>query len=130
MELKDYTTEQLKAELKRRATEERRLRSTGRSHKAEYAYAIALITQVSDDVYSQRLFYGKVLTFDEKESINPRWMRESLFMIVRANFKKDTAPKVNDIVRVKSRKTRICPNGFGNCFTTPYIIEVIGHDND
>lgn len=38
MGLKDYTTEELKAEITRRKREARRLLSMSRSHKAEYAY--------------------------------------------------------------------------------------------
>lgn len=134
MELKDYTTEQLKDEINRRKREERQLRSSGRSHKAEYAYAKAVITYVSKDRWLRREFRAKILDEDMAhmdESIRYRYRyRDDMHMhILRANFTKDTAPKVGDIVRVRSRKTKHNPNGFG-LFSTPYIFEVIRRAGD
>lgn len=127
MELKDYTTEELKAELKRRATEERRLRSMGRSHKAEYTYARAVITSISKDNWLRREFRAKILDEDlacMDENIRRRYRDEMRMNILRANFNKDTAPDIGDIVRIRSCKTNYNPSGFG-LFSTPYIVEVI-----
>lgn len=123
MELKDYSTEELWAEIKRRATGERCQRSIGRSRKAEYAYAKAEITFVSDESFSRRIFRGKI----DPNSVlkfNGRWLSERPFFLLRANFTKDTAPKVGDIVRLRSRKTKSNPDGFG-LFSSAQIFEII-----
>ena len=126
MKLKDYTTEQLKAEIKRREREERQLRSTGRSYKAEYAYAIALITYVSDDPYIRRQYKIKVCKKDcEKYQLNISYKTGTGYAyILQSRFNKGTAPKLGDMVRIKSRKTKSNPNGFG-LFSTPIIYEII-----
>lgn len=126
MKLKDYTTEELKAELKRRATEERRLRSIGRSHKAEYAYATALITYVSDDPYIRRQYKIKVSKEDcEKYKLGVSYKTGTGYAhILHSKFNKETAPKLGDVVRIRSRKTKSNPNGFG-LFSTPVIYEII-----
>lgn len=127
MGLKDYTTEELKAEITRRKREARRLLSMSRSHKAEYAYATATITWVSNDPYIRKRFKGVVNNDSDCGEINSHWLRESELHIIRANFTKDTAPKVGDTVRVKSRKTRRSPYGFSSCFSAPHIVEIIKH---
>lgn len=125
MELKDYTTDELRAELKRRNIEARRQGSLGRSQKAVYAYANGVVTYVSDDPFSRRQFKVKICEPDcDKYQLSVLYRIGSYAHILRANFTKDTAPRLGDIVRVRSRKTNSRPNGFG-VFPTPYIIEVI-----
>lgn len=132
MSIEDYTTEELKAEIKRRQTEARRLRSSGKSYKAEYAYARAVITWASNDPFSRQIFRAHILDedlakMDRQMQVNYRY--EKQINILRANFNKDTAPRKGDLVRIRSRRTKYYPDGFG-LFCTPYIFEVIKRAGD
>lgn len=125
MQLKDYTIEELRAELKRRDIEARRQRSLGCSRKAVYAYATGVVTYVSDEPFSKRQFKVKICEQDcTKYKLSALYRTDGYAHILRANFTKDTAPRLGDIVRVRSRKTNSRPNGFG-VFSTPYIVEII-----
>lgn len=119
MALQDYTTEELKAELKRRQIEARKARSR-KGVKLEYGYAIAKVTWVSKDPFCKKRFRIKILDdwaakYHSEYSDTP---------IDRKVFNKSNHPQVGDIVKVKSRKTKYAPNGFG-LFSNVKIVEII-----
>lgn len=49
MTLQDYTTDELRAELKRRATEARKAANVNRDRKAKYLYAEGTVIEVYND---------------------------------------------------------------------------------
>lgn len=128
--LKDYTIDELKEELKRREAEAQSQRSKGRSHRAEYAYTYGFVVWVSDEPYCRQRFRVRIPQSEIDK--HPRLARYSVYGyidIVRNNFTKDTAPRVGDTVRIKSRKTAHCPDGFG-IFSGAYICEIIKRAED
>lgn len=124
MSLKDYTIEELKAELQVRYAEERKIRNANRDNKAKYAYATGIVTWVSEHPFSRRDFIVRIeQEYVEKYNITTHYNEYRIKLLYHC-FNKDTAPRVGDTVRIRSRITKACPNGFG-LFNAPYICEVI-----
>lgn len=128
MDLSNYTIEELEAEIKRRKEEIRKQRGNARKgKKTEYAYIRAVITAVTDEPYCRREFSASA--FLEDVALLPAGAQRRIYgtrtyHIVRANFTKDTAPRVGDIVKIRAAKSKHDPDGFG-LFSIPYICEII-----
>ena len=127
MQIEDFTTEELRTELKRRDQEARRQRALERKLKGvEYAHAEVRITYVSDDPWSRRKFRIEFLNPELGKHISSI----SDIPIDRRVFSKKTSPQKGDIVKVRCRKTNYNPTGFGHC-CSPCICEVIKrNEND
>lgn len=127
--LQDFTTDELRAELKRRATEARKAANANRDRKAKYLYAEGTVTNVHNTSSGRRLPFAdwsfKVHIDDEyatKHNIKS-WDIERYLSVNRANIKKSNAPKEGDRVRLKCRVTKDSPRW--NMFCQPIIDEVI-----
>lgn len=119
MTLQDYTTEELKAELRRRAAEERKARTAERRRMTEYNYAEGTVIHVSGTVFSRTTYDVKLDEADAKR------LGKSTVCSLRPpkGVRRADAPEVGDRVRLKGRITRSDPTGFmwGNA----YIHEII-----
>lgn len=125
MDIKECSIEELKAELQLRYAEERRIRNANRDNKAKYAYATGIVTWVSEHPFSRRDWIVKISDEDiEKYNLGAYYSKQRNMRLIYHCFNKDTAPKVGDLVRIRSRITKACLKGFG-LFNTPYICEVI-----
>lgn len=133
MNLQDYTTEELKAELQRRqkearkrAAEERRKRGT------QYAYVRAKITRITGNSFKNKRYIAKILeedlhNLDVATREYHKYGKE--YPLLKANFTSDTIPHIGDVVLLRSRKTNRYPEGFG-LFCTPYISEIYKRKNN
>ncbi len=115
MTLQDYTTDELRAELKRRATEARKAANVNRDRKAKYLYAEGTVIEVYNDSCGRKRPFSewrfRVRIDDEyatKLNIQS-WNIDSCHNVDRAKFKKSTAPKEGDRVRLKCRITKDSP---------------------
>lgn len=120
MELSEYSTEELQAELHRRKKEARKKTLAAKKNIERYAYVKAEIVYVSPHPYTKRTWEAKILD----DWVGKNWTKRREFCLLRNNFSKDTSPRLGDIVKIKSLKTKMDPTGFG-LFSRPYIIEVI-----
>lgn len=130
MTLQDYTTDELRAELKRRATEARKAANVSRDRKAKYLYAEGTVI----NVYGSNCGYKRpfsewrfMVLLDDKYIIAyniPSYQRSGRdYRVNRAKFNKTTAPKEGDRVRLKCRVTKDSPRW--NMFHQPMIDEII-----
>lgn len=126
MDLKDYTTEELNAELKRRKSEAARKAVEERKKLGRYVYAKAVITKVVPAPFSRQYWRGQIL--DANVLKIDYWHKEREFRIIRENFNRKTAPRVGDIVLLKSMKTNLSPNGFAP-YSFPRISKVLERKN-
>lgn len=132
MTLQDYTTDELRAELKRRAVEARKAANTDRDRKHKYLYAEGTVINVHNTSGGRRLPFSdwtfKVHIDDEyaaKLNIQT-WNIDIYHTVNRAKFKKSTAPKEGDRVRLKCRVTKNFPRW--NMVHQPMIDEIIGKE--
>lgn len=115
--LSDISTDELKAEIKRRQIEIRKNRPHS---KPEYAYATAEVTYAKGRTFTEMKFRIKILDEWAAKHHHP-W---SDVTIDRTVFKAAYHPEVGDIVKIKSRKTKEAPDGFG-IFSNIMICEII-----
>lgn len=134
MTLQDFTTDELRAELKRRAVEARKSANVNRDRKAKYLYAEGTVITVHNTSGGRKLPFSewsfKVHIDDEyatKLNIQS-WNIDSYHSVSRANFKKSTAPNEGDRVRLKCRVTKDSPRW--NMFHQPIIDEIIAKEVD
>lgn len=115
--LSGISTDDLKVEIKRRQKEER----VNKPHqKTEYAYATAEITYVEGRTFAEMRFRINILDKWAATHHHPH----SEVAIDRKVFKAACHPEVGDIVKIKSRKTKEAPDGFG-IFSNIMICEII-----
>lgn len=127
-ELKDYTTDELKAEIKRRVAEERAQRRRETPYRAQYAYVTGTISDVSDDPFYRRRYELRIDDADI-EKCNLRWRyRCHDIKLDSKRFRKENAPQIGDKVKVKSRISKQYPNGFGP-FSRLIICDIINPTN-
>lgn len=127
MELKDYTTEEIRAELKRRNAEAAHKRAMERKAMGtQYAYELAEVTYMSPGAFYFRTYDVRMLN---KERFSGYRERQSYVGLVRAFFNTSNAPRVGDIVKLRSRKTKDNPDGFG-LFENAKICEVVKRKED
>lgn len=109
MELKDYTTEELKAELKRRQMEARKLKD----NKAQYIYATAVVTHASGSCFSLR-HWDVELTDESMKELNLHHTRKNISSIYvnKLKIKAGDSPKVGDMVKVQCRITKSAQQPF------------------
>lgn len=99
MDLKDFTTEQLRDELKRRA-KEARISAVKNRKRNGYIYVKGIVTKVlnEDMAFSYHRYRVKILDSEmEKLSINP-YDVENDYQLKSGHFTKATAPKVGEYV--------------------------------
>lgn len=98
-ELKDYTTEELKAELKRREKETRKMRQTP---KPDYLYWIAKVEGAQEwGEFSQYKY--RVSTDDKRIPLDKL---KHGFPMISGLCKKVDRPKVGDTIRLRLRYTK------------------------
>lgn len=103
MELKDYTTEELKAELARRNREE---------GKTNYEYAKGRVVSIlhKNSAFSSWRYVVDIFREDiVRLSINPFALKDCSFAYKQGAFNKTTAPKEGDIVLLQKRITKNSP---------------------
>lgn len=123
MELKDYTIEELEAEIKRRKKE---ARAKLPKPEIQYAYIKGTIRNVRGRSYLTSEYYVDVdaeylplLSGSAKQTF-----KSNEISLLKGNFNKDTAPKKGDRVLIRSRITRDNPTGWGMWFN-PFICQVL-----
>lgn len=117
--LQDYTTEELKAEIKRRLAEERKVRNANRDRKAKFLYALALVTQVTEGAFCRRRW--KVELTEEYKKLYGADPSPMYVDVMRSIIKSTDSPEVGDIVRLKKRITNASPTWRTSVFQTPQI---------
>lgn len=100
MELKDFTTEELREELKRRAKEARI--NAGRK-KPEYIEIIGVVTKITNNRKS--FMYGQY-TLEIKDDRVRDCDKYTTYTLKTGKFKKDNYPQVGDTVLIKQRLTK------------------------
>lgn len=124
MTLQDYTTEELRAELKRRDVEARRERAKNRDNKAKYAYATGVVCWASRDPYCRREYRVNICEEDRDKYKLPNYELHKRCYPLLSVIKATDAPQVGDTVTIRARVTKARPDGFSS-FHTPSIVEVI-----
>lgn len=100
-ELKDYTTQELRDELKRRAKESRI--KAAKEHKPEYLYWEATVKGVQT-WGSARQYKYRLTTTDPRIPLEKLM---STFPMIRGIYKKAELPKVGDKVKLRLRYTNL-----------------------
>lgn len=132
MNLQEYTTEELKAELRRRQKEDRkRAAEERRKRGTQYAYVRAKITRTTGGSFKTKRYVAQILEedllkLDVATQHYHKYGKE--YPLLRARFTADTVPHVGDLVLLRSRKTNRYPEGFG-LFCTPFICEIYQRKN-
>lgn len=123
MELKDYSIEELKAEIKRRKKEDKKMQP---KREPEYGYITATVTAIDGDVFT-RQSYRLEIDEDCKSKVTSDFLchsRHHRFNLLSGVFSKKTAPEVGDKVMLKSLKTKANPTGYG-LYSDPKICKVV-----
>lgn len=100
MELKDFTTEELREELRRRAKE---ARINAGKKKPEYIEIEAVVTKIINNRKS--FMYGQYI-LDIKDDRVKDYDKNNTYTLKTGKFKKDNYPQVGDTVIVKQRLTK------------------------
>lgn len=122
MELKDYTIEELEAEIKRRKKE---ARAAYVRPPREYAYITATVVDMFGKGNIMNWDYRLQIDEECKSQVTENFLfhaRYRDFKLISGAFNKKTAPQIGDRVRLKSAKTKTDPTGFGS-FSDPKICE-------
>lgn len=121
MKLEDYTTEQLREELKRRAKIARENARKEGSNKPAYAFVSGVVKRVEnpDGSFSRRKWHIEVSKEFAAEHSIPQVYT---YYLLGGAFTKDTAPKEGDKVRLKCRLTKALPKF---TLTRARVIEII-----
>ena len=101
MELKDFTTEELREELKRRAKEARI--NAGRK-KPEYIEITGVVTKITNNRKS--FMYGQY-SLDIKDDRVDNRDKIATYTLKAGKFKKDNYPQIGDTVLIKQRLTKV-----------------------
>lgn len=131
MELQDYTDEQLREELKRRAKEKRAATRKERGTGTDYAYAMATITWMSEGPFIRRQ-YEATLTDEEWERLKVNINHKTFQIRSMSGFNKSTAPKVGDLVLLKGRRSRHDKTGFfwGNVYLDKILKSAVNETSE
>lgn len=128
MELREYSTEELREELRRRLSEERSERARNIDHRARYLYATATVKGISCQRYGgfSECAYRVRLDGHSAKRLGVVFPGEKEFdvRILRANFRKANVPRVGDTVKLRKRVTKSHPEWRGGPFRHPVIVEV------
>lgn len=121
MKLEDYTTEQLREELKRRAKIARENARKEGSNKPAYVFISGVVKRVEnpDGPFSRRKWHIEVSKEFAAEHSIPQVYP---YYLLGGAFTKDTAPKEGDKVRLKCRLTKALPKF---TLTRARVIEII-----
>ena len=110
MELRDYTTEQLKAELKRRTDEERQRKRAMGIRVPTYEYARGKVVSVSNSgAFTSWRWKVEICDEDMKRLGIASVHKRSSYTILIKEFTKATAPQVGDTVLLRNRITKNSP---------------------
>lgn len=127
MDLTLISTQELEAELCRRKKEEKAKKQSERDYKFKYAYARAMVTYASSTPFSRGRWDTELLEDEAIKYNRNRGPIDRTFKDVSLDktvFKASNAPKVGDIVMLRSRITKHNPNGFG-AFAQPIVCEML-----
>lgn len=124
-ELKDYTDDQLREELKRRAKERRANTPREIVYKEFEAYIVQInnVKQKYNGHTSYLPFEQWSYKVDGIVSDFPSINRSKVYKSARGVFKKDTAPRVGDRVKLRYRKRKNSYEGFE--MDNARIVEII-----
>ena len=119
MSLQEYTTEELKAELKRRSDIEKAEKRKNRDYKAKYLYATGIVDNISNGRFYVRLNKKYI-----KEYEIPNHKVYTYYKVDKNKLKRIAdLPKIGDIVRLRCRITKTSPKW--NFFNRPFIEALI-----
>ena len=124
MELKDFTIEELQAEIKRRKKE---MAAANRKKRVyEYGYVSATVVAVDGDRFTRQT-YRLEIDEESKAAVTENFLshvRHHRFKLLTGAFRKDDAPKLGDRVLLKSLKTKYNPTGY-SLHSDPKICKVL-----
>lgn len=130
MELKDYTTEELRAELKRRRVQAMK---EAKKHIPAYKEFTATVKELYN---SQTNVNGYVYSVTDAEPHNSDIKQELFnniswkgFSLQKNTFNKETAPKIGDKVLLRYRRHKTCQAEIFD-FTKAKIVEVLERSNN
>jgi hypothetical protein len=123
--LQNYTTEELKAEIKRRQRGERINRPR---QKIEYTYASATIINMTNDTLIRRYYEVIIDEEDIRKYQISIYKKKFKVRVDMRLFKANNAPMIGDKVLIRSRRTKKAPMGFG-IFGEVFISEITEHKN-
>ena len=130
MELKDYTTEELREELKRRRTQAIK---EAKKQIPEYKEFTAIVERVNNSYGSINRYVYNITDANphncEIESelfANISWR---CFKLQKSTFNKDTVPKIGDKVLLRYRRHKTCKAEIFD-FTKAKIVEVLERSNN
>lgn len=109
MELRDYTTERLKAELKRRTDEERERKRAMGIRVPTYEYARGKVVSVfNSGAFTSWCWKVEICDEDMKRLGIADVLKRSSYKVMK-EFTKSTAPQVGDTVLLRKRITKNSP---------------------
>ena len=130
MELKDYTTEELRAELKRRRTQAIK---EAKKQIPEYKEFTAIVERVKNswgnvNLYRYIIMDAKPHNSEIKSELfaNISWKE---FSLQKNTFNKATVPKIGDKVLLRYRRHKTCKAEIFD-FTKAKIVEVLERSNN
>lgn len=113
MELKDYTTDELRMELRRRKDEELKKRSLNGENVPKYLYAKGVVKDIlnTNRAFCNWVWYVDIFDEDWKRlglsvSNTSHWYQ----LCSGGIFRKNNSPKIGDVVMLKCRVTKAMPD--------------------
>lgn len=124
MELKDYTTEELREELKRRAKEARLNAKRSEPEYKEFTGVIEYIDQRHRGIYSYLFDITSSVVNGERTN---DYIYNSGFKLKQGLFQKNTIPQVGDVVLLRYKRTKVNRNKEVFDIKNAKIVKIIEH---
>lgn len=124
MELKDYTTEELREELKRRAKEARLNAKRSEPEYKEFTGVIKHIDQWHHGIYSYLFDITSSVVNGERTN---DYIYNSGFKLKQGLFQKNTIPQVGDVVLLRYKRTKVNRNKEVFDIKNAKIVKIIEH---
>lgn len=124
MELKDYTTDELREELKRRAKEARLNAKRAEPEYKEFTGVIKHIDQWHHGIYSYLFDITSAVVNGERTD---NYIYNSGFKLKQGLFQKNTIPQVGDVVLLRYKRTNVNRNREVFDIKKAKIVKIIEH---
>lgn len=124
MELKDYTTEELREELKRRAKEARLNAKRSEPEYKEFTGVIKSIDQWHCSIYSYLFCITSAVVNGERTN---DYRYNTDFKLKQGLFHKNTIPQVGDVVLLRYKRTKVNRNKEIFDIKKAKIVKIIEH---
>lgn len=124
MELKDYTTEELREELKRRAKDARLNAKRSEPEYKEFTGVIKHIDQWHRGIYSYLFRITSAVVNGERTD---DYIYNNEFKLKQGLFQKNTIPQVGDVVLLRYKRTKVNRNKEVFDIKNAKIVKIIEH---